>query len=45
MGVLFIGIALMYRAIRSDRLPRIREFGLDIVRRLLAYITGLVGDK
>jgi F-type H+-transporting ATPase subunit a len=45
MGFLAILIAVLYMAIRTDRLPRIRAFGLDIVSRILAYATGLIGDK
>lgn len=45
MGVLFILIAVLYTAIRTDRMPRLRAFGLDITNRLLAYTTGLLGDR
>jgi F0F1-type ATP synthase membrane subunit a len=45
MGFLAILIAVLYMAITTDRLPRIRAFGLDIVSRILAYATGLIGDR
>lgn len=45
MGFLFILIGFLYIAIRTDKMPRLRAFGLDIVSRILAYATGLIGDK
>lgn len=45
MGVLFILIGFLYMAIRTDKMPGLRAFGLDIVNRILAYATGLLGDK
>ncbi len=45
MAVLFILVAILYTAIRTDKLPRIKAFGLDIVNRILAYATGLLGDR
>ncbi len=39
MAVLFVLLALLYTAIRTDRLPRTKAFGLDIVNRILAYAT------
>lgn len=45
MGFLFLLIAILYVAIRTDKLPRLKAFGLDITNRLLAYSTGLLGDR
>ena len=45
MGMLFILVAFMYGAIRTKTLPKLRAFGLDIVSRILAYATSLVGDR
>ena len=45
MGMLFVLVAFMYGAIRTKTLPKLRAFGLDIVSRILAYATSLVGDR
>ena len=42
MGILFFLIALFYLAIRTDKLPRMKAFGLDIMSRMLVNITGLL---
>lgn len=44
MGVLFVLVAFMYMAIATDKLPRLRAFGLDIVNRIYMYARSLVGD-
>lgn len=43
MGVLFVLVAFMYIAIATDKLPRLRAFGLDIVNRIYMYARSLVG--
>ena len=45
MIFLFALVAILYTALRTDKLPRVKAFGLDIVSRILAYATGLLGDK
>lgn len=45
MAVLFVLVAVLYVALHTDHLPRVKAFGLDIVNRILAYATGLLGDK
>ena len=45
MGFLFVSIWLFSLAIHSDRFPRLKTFGLDIVSRLISYIGGLLGDE
>ncbi len=44
MGVLFLLVAVMNFAIRTEKLPRLRAFGLDIVNRIYLYAKNLVGD-
>ncbi len=45
MSILFVVTAFMYAAIVTRSLPRLRAFGLDIVARILAYATSLLGDS
>ena len=45
MGVLFLLVAFMYAAISTEKLPRLRAFGLDIVNRIYMYARNLVGDE
>lgn len=45
MGVLFVLVAFMYAAIRTEKLPRLRAFGLDIVNRIYMYAKNLLGDE
>ena len=42
MGIIFSLIALFYVAIRTDKFPKIKAFGLDISSRMLVNITGLL---
>jgi F0F1-type ATP synthase membrane subunit a len=35
----------MYIAIRTEKLPRLRAFGLDIVNRIYMYAKSLIGDE
>lgn len=44
MGLLFVLIAVFYIAIRTDKLPKIKALGLDVVNRIFVYTRGLVGD-
>lgn len=44
MAVFFVLIAVFYTAIRTKAMPRIRTLGLDIVNRLFAYATSLLGS-
>lgn len=45
MLVLFAIIAVFYTAIKTQALPRIRTFGLDVVERLDNFLTDTVGQK
>ena len=45
MVLMIVLIGVFHIAITTDRLPRLKAFGLDIVSRILAYTTGLLGDK
>lgn len=45
MGVLFVLVAIMNIAIRTEKLPRMRAFGLDIVNRIYMYAKNLLGDE
>lgn len=45
MVLLFILVGLLYSALHTDKMPRMKAFGLDITSRMLAYITGLLEDK
>lgn len=45
MGFLFVLIGFFYVAIRTDKLPKLRAFGLDIMDRLFVNIAGLLGSK
>lgn len=44
MGFLFILIAVFYIAITTDKFPKTKAFGLDIVNRILLYTAGLLGN-
>lgn len=44
MAFLFLIIATFFAAIRTERFPRIRSFGLDIVNRIYVYIVSLIGN-
>lgn len=45
MGLLFVLVAIMNIAIRTEKLPRLRAFGLDIVNRIYMYAKNLLGDE
>ncbi|GAB0174451.1 MAG: hypothetical protein HHAS10_03300 [Candidatus Altimarinota bacterium] len=45
MVVLFVIVAIMNLAIRTESLPRIRAFGLDIINRIYLYAKNLLGDE
>lgn len=45
MVLLTVLIGVFSVAIRTDRFPRLKAFGLDITERILAYTTGLLGDR
>lgn len=44
MVLLFTWVALLYAAIRTSHFPRVKAFGLDIVARIFAYLTPLLGS-
>jgi len=44
MAVFFVLIAVFYTAIRTKSLPRVRTFGLDVVKRIFSYATSLLGN-
>lgn len=44
MAVLFVFVAVFYTAIKTNTFPKIKTFGLDIVNRIFAYATGLLGS-
>jgi F-type H+-transporting ATPase subunit a len=45
MSILFVIVGIMYMAIRTEKLPRLRAFGLDIVNRIYIYAKSLLGDE
>ena len=45
MVVLFVIVAILNLAIRTDKFPRLRAFGLDIVNRIYIYAKNLLGDE
>lgn len=45
MGFLFLLVAVMNIAIRTNKLPRIKAFGLDIVNRIYMYAKNLIWDE
>ncbi len=45
MGFLLLLLITFSIAIRTNKLPTLRAFGLDVVSRILAYTAGLLGDK
>ena len=45
MALLFVLVGIMYIAITTQSLPRLRAFGLDIVNRIYVYAKSLVGDE
>lgn len=45
MILLSILVGVFHIAITTDKMPRLKAFGLDIVARILAYTTGLLGDR
>jgi F0F1-type ATP synthase membrane subunit a len=45
MILLCILVGVFHIAISTDKMPRLKAFGLDIVARILAYTTGLLGDR
>lgn len=45
MGVLFVLVGFMYIAIRTEAMPRLRAFGLDIIERIYVYALSLIGDE
>lgn len=44
MLILFVLIGFLYAAIRTNRFPKLKTFGLDIVSRIFSYATSLIGD-
>lgn len=44
MMVLFLIVGLFYYASRTNRLPRVRATGMDIVKRLYDYAFSLLGN-
>lgn len=45
MIILFIIVAIFYVAIKTNALPRVRTFGLDVLKRLDDFIIETVGNK
>lgn len=45
MGLLAVLLIIFSIAIKSNKFPTLRAFGLDVVARILAYTGGLLGDK
>lgn len=45
MAFFSILIAIFYVAIRTTKLPRLRTFGLDVMSRIYAYVTSLLGNS
>ncbi len=44
MAVFFVIISIFYTAIRTQAFPRIKTLGLDVVNRIFAYATALLGS-
>ncbi len=44
MAVFFVIISLFYTAITTRALPHVRALGLDVVNRIFAYATSLLGN-
>lgn len=44
MALFFVLIATFYTAIRTDKLPRLKAFGLDVVNRIFSYVSSLLGN-
>lgn len=45
MALFFCLIATFYVAIKTDKLPRTKAFGLDVMNRIFVYITSLLGNQ
>ena len=44
MVFIFVLVGVLHTAIRTQSLPRVRAFGLDVVARIFAYLTPLLGS-
>lgn len=42
MALIFVLIGFLYLAIRTEKFPKLRSFGLDIMSRMLVNITALL---
>jgi len=45
MLVLFAVVAILYMAIKTDRLPRVRTMGLDLIKRLDDFVNDTIGSR
>jgi F-type H+-transporting ATPase subunit a len=45
MVFLFLGVAVLYTALRTNGLPRVRAFGIDMVSRLDDFLTNALSEK
>ncbi len=45
MAILFVFVAILYIAIRSNAFPKIRTFWLDVISRIDLFLTDTVGSK
>jgi len=45
MVFLFLGVAVLYTALRTNGLPRVRAFGMDMVSRLDDFLTNALSEK
>lgn len=45
MGFLGILVAIFYVAIMTEKLPRVRTFGLDIISRLEGFLVDIIGNR
>ena len=45
MAILFVLVAVLHLAIRTDLFPRVRMFGMDVITRLDAFFTNLIANK
>lgn len=45
MALFFCLITTFYVAIKTDKLPRTKAFGLDVMNRIFVYITSLLGNQ
>lgn len=44
MALFFVLIATFYTAIKTDKLPGLKAFGLDVVNRIFSYVSSLIGN-